>query len=84
MFNLNTLFTNFFERSAISDNNIRKFAEVNLERLSANNGNGEFSQIIADTQNAYNQYFGSMSEEDKNFAMQQGLTISVYKLLKEI
>ena len=83
MIDFNNLFANLFEKSAISDNSIRKFAEIHLERLSANNGIGEFTQLFTETQNAYNQYFGSISEEDKNFAIQQGLTISVTKVLKE-
>ena len=83
MLNLNILFKNHFSSRLISDNSIRKFAEVHLQRLSANNGGGEFTQIITDTQHAFNSYFGSMSDEDQNYAIQQGLTISVTKVLKE-
>lgn len=83
MLDLNMLFKNHFSDRLISDNNIRKFAEIHLERLLANNGSGEFSQLITETQNTYNQYFGSISEEDKSFAIQQGLTISVTKVLNE-
>lgn len=83
MIDFKNLFANFFERSAISDNNIRKFAEIHLQRLTSNNSGGEFTQIIAETQNAYSLYFGSMNEKDKNFAVQQGLTISVSKVLNE-
>jgi len=83
MLNLNILFKNHFSSRLISDNSIRKFAEVHLQRLSANNGGGEFTQIITDTQHAFNSYFGSMNDEDQNYAIQQGLTISVTKVLKE-
>ena len=83
MLDLNILFKNHFSGRLISDNKIRKFAEIHLQRLSANNGSGEFSQLITDTQNAYTQYFGSLNEENKNYAIQQGLTISVSKVLKE-
>lgn len=83
MLNLNILFKNHFSSRLISDNSIRKFAEVHLQRLSSNNGGGEFTQIITDTQHAFNSYFGSMSDEDQNYAIQQGLTISVTKVLKE-
>lgn len=83
MLNLNILFKNHFSNRLISDNSIRKFAEVHLQRLSANNGGGEFTQIITDTQNVFDSYFGSMSDEDQNYAIQQGLTISVTKVLKE-
>jgi len=83
MLNLNILFKNHFSSRLISDNSIRKFAEVHLQRLSANNSGGEFTQIITDTQHAFNSYFGSMNDEDQNYAIQQGLTISVTKVLNE-
>ena len=83
MIDFDNVFANLFAKSAISDDNIRKFSEIHLERLSTNNSNGEFTQLIAETQNAINGYFGSIVEEDKNYAIQQGLTISVYKVLKE-
>lgn len=83
MIDLNILFKNHFSGRLISDNKIRKFAEIHLQGLSANNSNGEFNQIITDTQNAYTQYFGSLNEKDKNFAVQQGLTISVKKAIGE-
>ena len=83
MLNLNILFKNHFSSRLISDNSIRKFAEVHLQRLSANNSGGEFTQTITDTQNVFDSYFGSMSDEDQNYAIQQGLTISVTKVLKE-
>ncbi|MBK7498926.1 MAG: hypothetical protein IPI19_07425 [Ignavibacteriales bacterium] len=83
MLNLNILFKNHFSSRLISDNSIRKFAEVHLQRLSANNSGGEFTQIITDTQHVFDSYFGSMSDEDQNYAIQQGLTISVTKVLKE-
>ena len=83
MINLNILFKNHFSSRLISDNSIRKFAEVHLQRLSANNSGGEFTQTITDTQNVFDSYFGSMSDEDQNYAIQQGLTISVTKVLNE-
>lgn len=83
MLDLSLLFKNHFGTRLISDNNIRKFSEIHLQRLIANNSEGMMDQIIAETQNAYDQYFGSIKEEDQSFAVQQGLTISVYKVLHE-
>ncbi|MFZ1279478.1 MAG: hypothetical protein WAR59_01485 [Ignavibacteriaceae bacterium] len=83
MLDLNILFKNHFGNRLISDSNLRKFAEIHQQRLSSNNSGGEFNQIIADTQNAFNSYYGSINDEDQNFAVQQGLTISVTKVLKE-
>ena len=83
MLDFNILFKNHFATRLISDFNIRKFAEIHLQRLSSNNSGGEFNQIIEDTQNVFDSYFGSINDEDQNFAVQQGLTISVTKVLKE-
>ena len=83
MLDFNILFKNHFATRLISDFNIRKFAEIHLQRLSSNNSGGEFNQFIEDTQNVFDSYFGSINDEDQNFAVQQGLTISVTKVLKE-
>lgn len=77
MINMETFFKNHFDTKRISDENLRKFAEIHLQRLSANNGGGEFTQMINDTTNAYTSYFGSITDEDTKFAVQQGLTITV-------
>jgi hypothetical protein len=77
MMNMETFFKNHFDTKEISDENLRKFAEIHLQRLSANNGGGDFTQMINDTTNAYTGYFGSITDEDTKFAVQQGLTIAV-------
>ncbi|MBK9098699.1 MAG: hypothetical protein IPM14_11405 [bacterium] len=77
MINMETFFKNHFNTNKISDENLRKFAEIHLQRLSANNGGGDFSQMITDVTNAYSGYFGSITDEDTKFAVQQGLTIAV-------
>jgi hypothetical protein len=45
--------------------------------MAAKNGGGAFTTMITDTTTAYTNYFGSMSDEDIKFAIQQGLTIAV-------
>ena len=77
MMNMETFFKNHFNTSKISDNNIRKYAEIHLQRMSAKNAGGQFTQMIADTTTAYTNYFGSINDEDTRFAIQQGLTIAV-------
>ena len=37
MINMETLFKNHFNTNKISDDDIQKFAEINLQRMSANN-----------------------------------------------
>lgn len=82
MLNLNTLYKNHFGSRQISDDKIRKFAEINLERLKANNGGGELTQLIADTATALQIYSSAITDEDVKFAKQQGLTIKVKNILK--
>lgn len=38
MINLKTLFQNHYNTERISDDNLRKYTEVHIERLAANNG----------------------------------------------
>ena len=77
MIRLETFFKNHFDTDKISDDNLRKFSEVHLQRLAAKNTGGEFTQTITDTTDAYNLYFGKINDEDTKFAVQQGLTIAV-------
>ena len=77
MINLTTFFKNHFDTKEISDDNMKKFTEVHLQRLVANNTGGEFTTMVTDTTTAYTDYYGSMTDEDTKFAIQQGLTITM-------
>ena len=83
MLDLETLFKNHFSSQLITDSKLKMFAEIQLERLKANNGGGEFAQLIADTTIAYQQYNTAIADESAKFAQQQGNTVRVYKLLKD-
>ncbi|MEP7171657.1 MAG: carboxypeptidase-like regulatory domain-containing protein [Bacteroidota bacterium] len=83
MLNFENIFKNHFDTKEISDDNIKKFTEENIQRLIANNGGGEFTTAIADTTNAYTAYFGKMSSEDILFAAQQSLTKTNDKVLAD-
>src|SRR6185295_17181426 len=77
MINFESIFRNYFDTPKISDNNLQKFTEDNINRIIANNGGGTFNSILADTNAAYTNYFGKMSSEAIAFAVQQSLTQSV-------
>ena len=77
MMDLKKMFKNHFDTKEISDDKLRKFAEVHLQRLSANNGTAQFTTMITATTAAYTAYFGSITNEDTKFAIQQGLTITM-------
>ena len=77
MIDLKKIFKNHFNTEKISDDNLRKFAEVHIERLAANNGTAQFTTMITNTTNAYTAYFGAMTNERTKYAIQQGLTIAM-------
>jgi hypothetical protein len=81
MINLNTLFQNHFDAKGISDDKLKGFSEDHIQRLTANNEGGIFSALIADTSAAHNQYFGSISSEATNLALQKSRTQSVDSLI---
>jgi len=80
--NLKVFFRNFFDTPKISDNNIRKFAEDQLQRMISNNPTGIYNQLITDTTFAYNGYFGAISNEDVRTAIKEGSTIGMNNALK--
>lgn len=82
MLDLKKLFKNHFDTKEISDDNLKKFADVHLQRLSANNTTAQFTTMITETTNAYTAYFGSITNEDTKFAIQQGLTITMNNIVE--
>src|SRR3989304_7573515 len=80
--NLKVFFRNFFDTPKISDNNIRKFAEDQLQRMISNNPTGIYNQLITYTTFAYNGYFGAISNEDVRTAIKEGSTIGMNNALK--
>lgn len=82
MIDLKKLFKNHFDTDKISDDNLKKFAEVHLERLSANNGAAQFTTMITATTAAYTAYFGAIANEDTKFAIQQGLTVTMTNIFE--
>jgi len=79
---LQKLFKNHFDTKEISDDNLRKFAEIHLQRLSANNGTAQFTTMITATTAAYQQYYGAMTSEDTKSAIQQGLTVTMNNIVE--
>jgi len=82
MINLSTFFKVHFNNNKISDNNLKKFTEIHLQRLAAKNGGGQYTTMITDTTTAYTNYFGKMTNEDTKFAIQQGMTFTMNNVVK--
>lgn len=83
MLDLRTLFKNHFDTVRVSDDALRKFAQDHVARLKANNQNGGYARMLADTERVYKSYCEAIDTEDANFATQQGSTMNVDKLMDE-
>jgi hypothetical protein len=77
MINLYSVFQNFFDTKEISDDNLKKFTQDHIQRMTANNGGGTFTALITETTNVYLGYFGNITDTDTALAMQQALTLTV-------
>jgi len=81
MKNLRTYFKVIFDSPKISDDNLRKFAEIHLQRLSAGNPGGIFTALITATTGAYQAYFGAIVDEATRAAIQKGMTLKMNNAL---
>ncbi len=61
----------------LSRERLKDFTESHIARLTANNPGGIFTTILADITTAYNGYFGDLSSESVNLAVQEGKTIAM-------
>lgn len=82
MINLTTLFKNHFDSDKIGDDKLKVFSEDHIQRLAVNNGSGLFTAILNDTVAAHNAYFGSITNEATNSAVQKARTMSVDNIIK--
>lgn len=82
MLQFESIFKNHFDTEKISDDNLKKFTEDHIQRLTANNGGGTFTAHITATTLAHTAYFGKISTEDFALAVQQGLTVTVDSIIK--
>lgn len=83
MLNLINFFRILFNTSRISDLNLRKFCEDNIQRMIANNPGGTYNILITDTTTAYNGYYGAITDEDARTAVKEGSTIAMNNAMKD-
>src|SRR5687768_2624228 len=81
MIDFNNLFKNWFNTPKISDDKLKIFTQVHLQRSTAKNGSGLFTTMISDTTTAYNNYFGKITDEDLAMAIKESLTEAAGNLL---
>ena len=83
MMNLRNYFKVAFSDGKISDEKLAKFTETHIQRLAANNTDGRYSRMLDDTNAAYEAYFGAITTEDTQFAVQQSYTKSMQAVFEE-
>ncbi len=83
MINLETLFKVPFDTDKISDDNLNKFTNDHIQRIIANNDNGQYDLMRDATITAYNEYFGSITDEDTVTALRQSLTKTTDNIIDE-
>jgi hypothetical protein len=83
MINLRNFFEIAFDAPDISDDKLRKFSEVHLRKLTANNGDHSLDSLVADTTAAHTSFFGAITDEDTHTAVRQGLTQAMNKAIAD-
>jgi hypothetical protein len=66
-----------FMSPKISRERLKDFTESHIQRLTANNPGGIFTVILTNIAVAYTNYFGDLSSEAVNLAVQEGKTIAM-------
>jgi len=83
MLDLRNFFKNHFNSSQVSDDNLRKFAEDHLQRLTANNTGNQYASLLADTQVLYDDFNTIIKKEDQTFSQQQGKTLTTDNVISD-
>ena len=81
--NLENFFEIQFDDPNINRQQLRKFTEDHLKRLATNNTANLYDQLLTDTQDAYEDYFGALNDHDTNSAVQQSRTKSMNNVLSQ-
>ena len=66
-----------FLSAKISRERLKNFTEDHIQRLTVNNPGGIFTGILTAITTAYNSYFGDLSSESINVAVQEGKTLAM-------
>lgn len=77
MIDLGKFFKNVFNTSEISDDALKNFSQVHLQRLTANNPDNRYELLIDNTRGAYNDFNSSINTWSSADAQKQGTTIAM-------
>ncbi len=73
---------NQFDTAKISDDSLKKFSEIAMQRFIANNPGSIYDVIIADITAAHTGYYGAITDEDVKTAIKEGSTVAMNGALK--
>jgi len=77
---------NQFDTAKISDDSLKKFSEIAMQRFIANNPGSIYDTMIAAITAAHTDYYGAITDEDVKTAIKEGSTVAMngsLKLFKE-
>lgn len=84
MIELLKYFRILFLSSKISRERLKDFTENHILNLTAHNPGGIFTAILTAVTTAYNNYYGDMSSEAVNLAVQEGTTVAMNESRKAL
>jgi len=79
MLNLKNFFKNHFDTDRISDDNLNKFSNDHLQRLTANNAGGDYTAILTPTAPLVTAFTDAINAETVKGGIQKGDTLDVDK-----
>jgi hypothetical protein len=74
MIAINRFADRLFNEKNITDERLGNFVDDFLKRASINNKEGMYDELLLETKLKYEVYFGTITSEDTNFALQQSYT----------
>ena len=74
MISLNRFAELLFSAKEITDERLANFVDDFLLRTATNNTNGMYDDLLTDTKAKFEVYYGNITSEDTNFALQQSYT----------
>jgi hypothetical protein len=83
MISFSVFFKIHFDSDRISDDDIKRYTQSHIERVTVNNVNHKYDAMLAATTAAYDNYYNAISAESTNEGIKQSATKSVDTILAE-
>ncbi|MBM3435857.1 MAG: hypothetical protein FJY07_06540, partial [Bacteroidetes bacterium] len=83
MINFKVFFKIHFDSERIGDDDIKRYAQSHIERITANNTGSKYDVMLTDTTKAYTDFYNAISAEVTNEGIKQAATQSVDAILAD-